>query len=423
MVEYQEAFVKIQNLALGHRQTKPFDTELIGIEKALNRVLSEDLFSPENVPSFNNSAMDGFAVSSDDTFSATLENPMNLEVTEVIGAGEFSQLHQNHPFSCIEIMTGAPVPDIYDAVIKVEDIAIIKDEKTGRYSIQISNSVSKFENIRMKGEDYKTGSPLLKKSTILMPEHIMALSTLGISEVRVLKKPRVVIISTGKELVPFQTQNLNFSQIRNSTGLFLEQFLQTMNIDVEFAGTIHDNPQEFFDLVQRIEKTNPDVILTTGAVSMGKYDFIKSCLADLGAEILFHKVAIRPGKPILLAKMKSGITFFGVPGNPISTAVGTRFFLVPYLKSLMLQSSESPMKARLIEDTKKPQGLRCFFKAKVNFSNHSVESLPGQASFMISPFTQSNAWVVFPEENTVVQKNTEVDIYPLYPLQYNWGSL
>lgn len=418
MLTYQEALTALRNLAM----TKALETEIISLEKALNRVLSEDIFSPEDVPSFDNSAMDGFAICYEQVLKAEPNHPIQLEVIGTIGAGDFAEMVEAKSGGCLEIMTGGPVPEGYNAVVKMEDVKYRQDIKTGPKTIQIQHPVAQYENIRFKGEDYKIGDPLLSRATILMPEHIMALATLGQAQVSVYKKPKIVVISTGKELVPYSTKKLGLSQIRNASGVFLTHFFNQMGCEAEFAGIVPDEPKDFFDLIEKIEVTRPDIIVTTGAVSMGKYDFVKSSLADLGAEILFHKVSIRPGKPILFARMRSGAAFFGLPGNPISTAVGARFFLTPYLRSLLKQKPESPLKVNLAKKTKKPEGFRCFLKAQVNLAEHRGAGLPEQASFRVSPFTKSNAWIVLLEVGSQVQQDTEVEVYPLYPLQYNWGN-
>jgi molybdopterin molybdotransferase len=162
--------------------------------------------------------------------------------------------------------------------------------------------------------------------------------------------------------------------------------------------------------------------VTTGAVSMGKHDFIKDALVDCGARIHYHKVAIRPGKPGLFAELPAralspGPVVFGVPGNPVSTVVGLRFFIGPYLRALRGLSPERPRRAYLETATPKPNGLKCFFKARVTekLDATSVRALAGQPSFMVSPLLKSNAWVVFPEQDSMVPEGTAVDVYALYP--------
>ncbi|MBK7963735.1 MAG: hypothetical protein IPK04_22565 [Bdellovibrionales bacterium] len=167
-----------------------------------------------------------------------------------------------------------------------------------------------------------------------------------------------------------------------------------------------DEPEVFKSKVQYLLNENIDLLVTTGAVSMGKFDFIVSSLQDLDAEILFHKVAIRPGKPILLAQVcrpgRNPLVIFGMPGNPVSSVVGLRFFLAPFLREINGQTEEQPLRIKLSQTTPKPRGLQCFFKARLEThdNNLAVRPLSGQASFMVSPLVHANAWVLFPEDGT-----------------------
>lgn len=410
------------NLILESAAQSNLEMETVSIDQCLNRILAANIFCGEDIPSFHNSAMDGYAIKSENSLSASPETPVRLEILQTIAAGDSKQVRledldktlKSEKF-CVEIMTGAPVPEVFDAVVKIEDVKFENSNQSNESRILLTKSVQKFENIRFKGEDFKKEDLLLEKGTMLMPEHLMGLAALGVSNVNVFKKPKIFILSTGREVVDYKTQKLNFAQVRNSNSLFLKEYLNLMGCEVEDAGIIHDDPEEFLRALNRIEKSKPDVIVSTGAVSMGKYDFVKASLLNSEAEIIFHKVKIRPGKPILFAKLKSGAKFFGLPGNPIATAVGARFFLTPYIKKLQGQQLESPMKAHLLKGTKKPSGLRCFFKAQIDLSNQSIKSLTGQSSSMISPFIKSNAWVVFPEDGDNVPENAKVEYYFLNP--------
>jgi molybdopterin molybdotransferase len=164
-------------------------------------------------------------------------------------------------------------------------------------------------------------------------------------------------------------------------------------------------------MIDQILKHQPDVIVTTGAVSMGKHDFVSSALKELGAETVFHKVAIRPGKPILFAKFESGPVVFGLPGNPVATVVGWRFFIEPYLRELMGLKAEAPLRAKLPEQPDSPEGLRCFYKARLGENSNEVEVLSGQMSFMVSPLLDANVWAVIPEQT--IGKDLTIDVYPL----------
>ncbi|HEY8271430.1 MAG TPA: gephyrin-like molybdotransferase Glp [Pseudobdellovibrionaceae bacterium] len=425
MIQFEEAIARIASVA---RQYSP-ESEVIPLEEADGRICTEDILSPEAVPSFNNSAMDGFAICSEDTLGASEENPVRLSVSSIAAAGD-EVVSYSSDVRAIEIMTGAALPDIFDAVVKIEDVKILRSEAGGGHGILISSFIPKGNNVREKGEDYKVGQIVLSHGACIRAESMMALAGLGISEVTVFKKPVVSILSTGKELVPLETKSLKPGRIRNSTALYLKTAMAHLGARIHSVETIGDEVGVFKDHVQRNLAQNIDVLVTTGAVSMGKYDFIVPALLEMGAEIVFHKVAIRPGKPILFAKIKRSrgnpLIIFGMPGNPIASAVGFRFFLTPFFREFYGQHPEQAWSVKLSETTRKPENLKCFFKARLEkeAGDLVVRSLAGQASFMISPLVQANAWVLFPEVGTQVSKNQRVDVFPLLQNEFfEWGNL
>lgn len=418
MIRFDEALTLIEDLAC----QAPLETEILSLENADGRICSRDILSPEAVPSFNNSAMDGFAICSQDTQGASEQNPIRLSVMSQVAAGD-EVLSYSRDIRAIEIMTGAPLPGTFDAVVKIEDVKVERGESGAADQILIKNFVPNGNNIRKKGEDYQVGQMVLPRGASLRAESMMALASLGISEVAVFKKPVVAILSTGKELVPLETKNLRSGMIRNSTAIYLKTALNRLEAQVTSVETMGDDAEVFKAHVQRCLTQNIDVLVTTGAVSMGRYDFIVQTLQKMEAEIIFHKVAIRPAKPILLAKIqrvgRNPLVIFGMPGNPVSSAVGFRFFLAPFFRKLNGQRDEQALHIRLSKTISKPEGLKCFFKARLEKGEVEmvVRPLVGQASFMVSPLVQANAWVVFPENGNQVNENENVFVYPLLPNQ------
>lgn len=433
MIQFSEA----QNLIFKLARQFILETETIPLEEADGRVVSEDIFSPEFVPSFDNSAMDGFALCSKDTLKASALNPVELSVVSMIAAGDEIPLETSRKpidkitlAGAVEIMTGAPMPEYFDSVIKIEDTLPIVGAHGKTIKIAIQSGVPVGNNVRKKGQDYQIGQIVIKKATKLRPDGLMALASLGIDTLQVFKNPKVAILSTGKELVPFETKTLKPGKIRNSTGIYLKSALAHLGASVTEHETMMDEPEVFKSKVQYLLNENIDLLVTTGAVSMGKFDFIVSSLQDLDAEILFHKVAIRPGKPILLAQVcrpgRNPLVIFGMPGNPVSSVVGLRFFLAPFLREISGQTEEQPLRIKLSQTTPKPRGLQCFFKARLEThdNNLAVRPLSGQASFMVSPLVHANAWVLFPEDGTQVDVNQEVSVFPLLPDQsFDMGVL
>jgi molybdopterin molybdotransferase len=427
MIKFKEALALITGLA----PLCPLESEHIPLEKADGRIASIDIFSPEAVPSFNNSAMDGFALCSEDTLEASEENPVRLPVSSLIAAGDEVGFYPSR-VRVIEFMRVAPLPGFFDAVVKLEDVQVHRGEYGVAAEILITSFVPKGNNIRQKGEDYQVGQLVLPRGAPLRAESMMALASLGIAEVSVFKKPVVAILSTGKELVPAKTPTLKPGMIRNSTAIYLKTAMTHLGAEAVDLETIGDEVESFKIRVQQSLNQNIDVLLTTGAVSMGKYDFIAPSLLEMGAEIILHKVAIRPGKPILVAKIpRSGrnpLVIFGMPGNPVASAVGARFFLTAFFRELQGQKPEEALQLRLSQATSKPEGLKCFFKARIEKedqkSNFVVRTLAGQASFMVSSLVQANAWVLLSEEGNQVDKGENVLVYPLLPDQaFELGGL
>ncbi|NJM09502.1 MAG: molybdopterin molybdotransferase MoeA [Bdellovibrionaceae bacterium] len=391
--------------------------EEVALAQSVERILAEDLRARENSPAFDNSAMDGFAVNTE--AMATQINSTNdwIPVQATIGAGD-TDFKIEGLRDAVEIMTGAPIPDSYfDSVVRIEDVQVEAGAQ-GKKLIKLKSKPVLGGNIRRAGADTREGDLLLSKGDRVSCKHLLVLASQGISRLKVKKPIKIGILSTGKEIVEYETDELRFGQIRNSTGVYLEAALANASCAVKNYGIVRDKQELYIESVRRIFNEDVDILVSTGAVSMGAYDFVKPALKSIGAEIRFHKCAIRPGKPILFATIvhDSKTRFiFGVPGNPISTMVGLKFFIKPFIDLLLKGKPERPLIAVLATDTKKPEGLRCFYKAKV-FSDGpeaEVESLKEQGSFMVKPLLKSNAWVVFPEEGTLVKRGTPVEVFSL----------
>lgn len=414
MLSYQQALTILQTEAARGELSK----EMVPLEKCLGRVLAEDLASPENVPGFDNSSMDGFAVDFDQLQRGMAEGISDWPVSDCIAAGDSLTQKKLHPSAAVEIMTGAPVPEGFTTVIKIEDVEVSRDAQGRAQAIKILQPQQNHQNIRRRGEDFTLGQKILSRGQVVLKQHLLALASLGFAQLPLVRRPRVVIIATGKELVPFETVPLSDGQIRNSTSLYLEASLTDYACSVVTETSNPDNEADFLRLIKKQLADGVDLLISTGAVSMGQHDFVKSALKQLGAEIHFHKCAIRPGKPILFASfLVQGKLryFFGVPGNPVSTAVGLKFFVMPFLDNITGRHQESQVLLPLIHEVNKPDGLRCFYKAeKINDSGEiKVRVMSGQASFMVSPLLTANAWVILPEEGHSISAGSKVEVIDL----------
>jgi len=384
-------------------------SETIFLSSASNRVLSSALISPTSVPSFDNSAMDGYAVNSIDLVSATKENPVCLELAGITAAGDTSDYHQVTKGKAWKIMTGAPVPDGFNSIIPVENTQLNADK------VNCFSSPEQGAHVRLKGQDFNSGDPILNQGRIVNSNGIMACAALGVDQIQVYKKPSVAIFSTGKELVDDPQTPLQPGQIRNSNKPFIQNWLSNLPVELIDAGTNHDQIQAFENDLQAQLDSGTHIIISTGAVSMGDFDFIPQTIIKLGGEIIFHKAKIRPGKPILFAKFPSGTLYFGLPGNPISAAIGLRFFVSSAIMNMLGLPAEMPSTSIAKTDVNKKQGFRAILKANAQINDqaqHESTILEGQQSFKIHSLLNANGWAVISEDKDVLKKGDSLDFYP-----------
>lgn len=409
MISYEDA------LSLVLSQAKLVKTHEILTQQAFGQILAEKIVSPIALPSFNNSAMDGYALRSDETKMASKAAPCFFDKRSTVGAGELSRTtFQSH--QTIEIMTGAPLPDAFDAVVPIEKIT--SHTEGAKEQIGISFPLQKGENVRYKGDDIDAGQVLLSKGTRLTHEMIMTLSGVGIHSVNCFQRPRILILPTGKELSVHDKPKLDH-QIFDCNSPYLSSRLEhNWGATVHVEPLLTDTVEPFCDCLQQYLNQYPDldIIISTGAVSAGKYDFIPSALARLGAKTVFHKIAIRPGKPVLFATLPNGTLFFGLPGNPSAVACGTQFLIEPFLCKQRERVIKSPDIALLDSSLSYKKPL-CFFQKAHHYIDEQaisrVEILSGQASFKIAPFLKANSWVKIDTAPTTLNQGDEVKVYPM----------
>jgi molybdopterin molybdotransferase len=394
MISYTQAIEIIR------KQTTLASTEKLSLLSALGKISANDVASSMNVPSFRNSAMDGFAVRATEVATAGV----TLKFSQTIAAGD---LTKNSNGECVQIMTGAIVPDCYDAVIPVEDVVIIGEMVT------FYRPAKPLENIRNIGEDVQIGQVVLQRGKAVSAEKIMLLAALGIAEIEVFATPKFHILSTGKEITDDYSEPLPVGKIYNANAPYLLARCAEEGLSANYDGIFADDADEFEQHIQQIPAGS--IIISTGAVSKGEWDFIPESLKKLGATIHFHRVNIRPGKPLLFATLPNGSYFFGLAGNPISTAIGFQFFVLPFLQFLQGKEPQQPLIAKLTNDFTKKGDFRQFLKA--NLTNNAngellVDISGGQESFKISPMAQSNAWVVLSEEQTQLKAGDLVTVFP-----------
>ena len=313
---------------------------------SLNRILSTNVYSNINYPSGDNAAFDGYAINSNDTRKIKKNSPVNFEIIGSIAAGAKPFKKKINKFETIEIMTGGIIPKGFDTIIPIEQIVFNSSKKY----ILINQKVKKYNHVRFAGSDYKKNELVVKKNTIIQANHILAFKTLGIKNIKVKKKINILFFSTGNEIsnkddIPdWKVRNSNSHYIKNLNENFLFNFID--------GGILKDSHYKIFK--SKITKTlnsKTDIIITSGAVSAGKFDFIPSVIRSFKLDHFFKSVAIRPGKPILFAKIKGKQkAIFGLPGNPMSSAACFRFFVYPYIENILGLKNEKPLKAILKND-------------------------------------------------------------------------
>lgn len=404
MISYEEA----KTIILQAGQALRPKTETLTMQESVDRVCVVDVDAPIDIQPFDNSAMDGFAVQIGDL----AEDGGVLTKFGMIAAGDAVPKERLQSGQCIEIMTGAPIPSGAEAVVPVELVEVNGTQ------VRFNTPPEIGANIRRTGEDFKKGMEVLKAGQIIHPQHIMPLAALGIDKIEVYKKPRAVFLATGNELVEDLSQELKSGQIYNSNRPYGLAALEAMGVECVKVPSMPDDPEQFEALLKDLAAENIDFIISSGAVSAGKFDFIRTELEKAGAEILFHKVKIKPGKPNLFARLPNGTLYFGLPGNPVATTAGLRFFVQPCLRTMMGMKEETPVQAKAVTAFKKRAGIRMFLKAHAETQADgtlNVDLLDGQASFRVSPFLNMNCWVVAAEKVEEVKVGDVVDLYPLYP--------
>jgi len=352
MITYDDALKKVLESCIGLHKAN------ISILDSLNCILAEDIISEDNIPVNDNSAMDGYAVMSADLAGADKASPVALKKYDYdIPAGEPGKFEIKKG-GCIKIMTGAPVPAGCDCVVKKEDVLIRENE------ILFFKEHDIFENIRHKGEDIKEGDTVFKEGRLIDSAVIGVMASLGIKDVLVCKPPVAGIISTGNELVEIN-ENLVFGMVRDSNSYSLASQLKEAGAGYIRYGIIKDNKT---DLKKAIKKATSecDMVLISGGVSVGDYDYIKEILGESGAREIFWGVKQKPGKPLAFYKHDE-IPIFGLPGNPVSVMVCFELYVRPLIKKMMGYQDlfRKTINAKALEQFRHEPGRTEFVRVKI----------------------------------------------------------
>tara|TARA_B100000927_G_scaffold214928_1_gene175277 strand:- start:52 stop:1305 length:1254 start_codon:yes stop_codon:yes gene_type:complete len=384
------------------RAIKPIkSSEIVNIKNALHRTISSSVRASINVPSFRNSAMDGYALN----LSDLKKNKFKLSEAGVSFAGKpfKSSLRKGE---AVRVMTGALIPKNADAVIMKEMVA-----KNGVY-INFPKNIKKNQNIRFIGEDIKKGERVLKKGDELDFSGLSILSSLGIEHVEVFCRPKISYFSSGDELVA-TGKKLQQGQIYDSNRYLLHGLLEDLPVVFSDLGIVKDKKLHLVRKLQRASEKS-DIIITTGGVSVGDADYIKDALSEVGS-VGFWKIAIKPGRPLAFGKINDSY-FFGLPGNPVSAAVTFQLFVIPAINSLLSQRRKKVilMKAVSKNKLKKKLGRTEYKRAILSIINNKtyVETTGLQGSNIMMSMLKANCYIRLSADVSEVKEGDTVEVMP-----------
>jgi len=407
MINYKKA----QNILI--KSKLKIKDQLVESSKSLNRINVSDIYSSVNYPAGTNAAFDGFAINSKETNKLNKKNLQKFKILKSISAGDNPKLNKIKKFETVEVMTGALIPKFFDTIIPIEQIIFYPENKNKKF-IVIDAKIKKNQHIRYAGSDYKKKDLIIKKGTIIQSSHILAFKTLGVKSIKVKKKPNILFFSTGNEIS--NNKNIVNWKVRNSNSYYIKSLSNNFLFNYIDGGILRDKDENFFKKqIDKNIKSKIDIIITSGAVSAGKHDFVPSVVKKFNLSNFFKGVSIRPGKPVLFAKFKKiEKAMFGLPGNPISSSACFRFFVYPYLLNVLGVRSEKPFKARLKNNFSKRKNFTKFLKGKLISTNDGkleIQILKGQESFRIKSFVASNVWGLFKEGQSKFKKGELIDCY------------
>jgi molybdopterin molybdotransferase len=384
--------------------------ELIDSSKAIKRINVINIYCDVNYPAGTNAAFDGFAINSKDTNKLNKNNSYNFKILKIISAGDSPKINKVNKYETVEVMTGALIPKGFDTIIPIEKIIYDSNKKY----IKINSKIKKNQHIRHAGSDYKKKDLIIKKGTIIQASHILAFKTLGITKIKVKKKPNILFFSTGNEIS--NNKNIPHWKVRNSNSHYIKALSNNFLFNFIDGGILRDKDEKIFKKkIDKYIKSKIDIIVTSGAVSAGKHDFVPSIVKKFSLSNFFKGVLIRPGKPILFAKFKNTQkVIFGLPGNPISSSACFRFFVYPYLLNILGAKNEKPFKAKLKNEYFKSKKIVRFLKVRLTSTNDGkleLQVLKGQESFRIKSFVESNMWCLFKDGQSTFKKGGLIDCY------------
>lgn len=393
-------------MILGRCGTMP--VERVVLEQAEGRVLAADLVAQENIPPFQRSPYDGYALRAADTQQASKEQGVCLRIIEEVPAGH-APVHAVEPGQAVKILTGAPIPAGADAVVKFEDTAFTSD------TVTVFAPCGSGENVVPAGEDIQQGSLVMKKGSVLDSARLGILAGLGHAVVNVYSRPRVELISTGDELVPKEAP-LRMGKIRNSSVYTLASYVNRCGGTCRCAGIVPDQAAAVAEAM-REACGRADIVMTTGGASVGDYDVTRAALEQLGAEILFWKVHIKPGSAFVAAVYQDKLILC-LSGNPSAAVVAFFLLGIPVLRKMSGRDDIGlrTVQVKLAHAFPKKSPVRRFLPGRLVVRNAAayLEQNPRQGNGMLRPLVGCNLLGEIPEGSTAVEEDAEIRAYCLF---------
>ncbi len=370
-------------------------TEIVNIEDALGRIISKDIICVKNLPSFNNSAMDGFAIKADDAGKT-----LKVKMTIFAGQSLDACLEEGE---CYKIMTGAKVPNDVDTIIPIEEVVSFKDNK-----VTFKEDIKKGYCLRLKGEEKALDDILFEKGEVINSNIVAVLASQGLTKVEVFKKLNIAVVSTGNELKePWEIANED--EIYNCNAYALISLLKQKGFDSTYMGVMPDNLEKTIDFIKSLEEY--DVIITTGGISMGDADFVGRAFLENGLKTIFHGVNIKPGRPIMMGKMNNTFVMC-LPGNPLTAMVNMHLFAIPVLNKMQGSSYiyHDIKIAKNKEEFKVKKGRVNVVLGTCKEGDFFVTQKNRYGSAMITVLAQSNSIVVIDEDKSLVEEEYSVKV-------------
>jgi len=381
----------------------PLDAERVSVRDSIGRVLAQDIISPVDLPPWNNASMDGYAVRADDVRGASSAAPRLLRVIATIAAGDVAT-HRIGRGEAARIMTGAPVPSDTDSVVRVEDT------DAGERDVRIHSDRDAGRNVRPRGEDVSAGAVALRSGVVLNAGAVGLLASVGCSVVSVHRRPRVAVLASGDELVPVE----EFDRVRagdrivSSNSYSIEAAIVEAGGVAVTLGTIRDDPDALRDALSGLDC---DLLVTTGGVSVGAFDYTRQVLKELGMELKFWRVRIRPGGPVGFGVLR-GTPWLGLPGNPVSTLVTFELFARPAIRRML----GVPRPFRRLTNVRAGEAIEIsaplthFLRARLHTTDDGmVARLTGaQGSGLLSSMAHADALLVIAPERAHIEAGETV---------------